>query len=153
MTGPETERESYELARRIADLMLEKAATDVLVLDLRTLSSACDYFVICTAASEPQVKAITEHVEETVKKEFGAGPWHIEGRSQRRWVLLDFVHVVAHVFHKEAREYYLLERLWSDAPQEEVLPKKAGVRTVAGAPGSGETPDEWQDFSEEGEDE
>ncbi|MCA9755077.1 MAG: ribosome silencing factor [Candidatus Eisenbacteria bacterium] len=153
MTGPETERESYELARRIADLMLEKAATDVLVLDLRTLSSACDYFVICTAASEPQVKAIAEHVEETVKKELGEGPWHIEGRSQRRWVLLDFVHVVAHVFHKEARDYYLLERLWSDAPQEEVLPKKTGVRAASGKAGTLEVSDEWEDASEEGEDE
>ena len=81
MTGPETERESYELARRIADLMLEKAATDVLVLDLRTLSSACDYFVICTAASEPQVKAIAESM-----KQFGFTiPILVDEAGERDW--------------------------------------------------------------------
>lgn len=108
--------------------MLAKAATDVLVLDLRGLSSACDFFVLGTAQSEPQVKAIADHLEETTRLE-GAGPWHVEGRALRRWILLDFVHVVVHVFHRESREYYLLERLWADAPQERIAPgtEAAGV--------------------------
>lgn len=122
MTRPETAPESGELARRIGALMLAKAATDVLVLDLRGISSACDYFVIGTGGSEPQVKAIADHVEESLREE-GVRPWHVEGRSQRRWVLLDYVHVVAHVFHKEARDYYLLERLWSDARREVLEPR------------------------------
>lgn len=146
MTEPELERESHELARRIADLMLEKAATDVLVLDLRGLSTACDFFVVCTASSEPQVKAIADHVDETMRAAGGA-PWHVEGRSQRRWVLLDFVHVVAHVFHRETRDYYLLERLWADAPQEKVLAKQtAGAARVA----RNEDPSAW-DEEDEGE--
>jgi ribosome-associated protein len=151
MTEPETERESHELARQIAGLMLEKAATDVLVLDLRGLSSACDFFVVCTAASEPQVKAIADHVDETLRKA-GAGPWHVEGRNQRRWILLDFVHVVAHVFHKEARDYYLLERLWSDAPKEEFGPARNASSVKAGSV-RGQVEESWQtEDDEEGED-
>ena len=149
MSGPETERESHVLARRIADLMLEKAATEVLVLDLRGLSTACDFFVLCTGVSEPQVKAIADHVDEKMR-EVGQGPWHVEGRGQRRWILLDFVHVVAHVFHKEAREYYLLDRLWSDAPREEIAPKQNPARAGAARGREEEAPAAW-DADEDGE--
>ncbi len=102
------------LAKRIAILALEKKATEISILDLTELSAACDYFVVCSAGSELQVQAIADHVETTLRGR-GQPPWHVEGRSHRRWVLLDFVDVVVHVFHHETREYYMLERLWSDA--------------------------------------
>jgi ribosome-associated protein len=107
------------LARRIARLVLEKKGEEVAILDLRGLSAACDYFVLCTAQSEQQAVAIADHVEETMR-EGGHPPWHVEGRAHRRWVLLDFVDVVVHVFHRETRQYYMLERLWGDAKVTEV---------------------------------
>ena len=73
-----------------------------------------DYFLICSAQSELQVKAIVEAVEERLREQ-GARPWHVEGLEGRRWVLLDYVEMVVHVFHHRTREYYLLERLWGDA--------------------------------------
>lgn len=94
-----------------------KRARDVVILDLRELTSVCDYFVVCTADSEPQLKAVVEHVQE-VLRESGSRPWHVEGLRNRQWVVLDYVHVVVHVFHKDVRDTYLLERLWGDAPRE-----------------------------------
>jgi ribosome-associated protein len=107
------------LARRVADLALEKKAEDVMILDLRELSVACDYFVICTAGSEQQVLAIADNIDSKLR-ERGQPPWHVEGKGGRRWVLIDFVDVVAHVFHHETRQYYMLERLWGDAPVKRV---------------------------------
>jgi len=112
-----------ELARRAAELSLEKKAEDVLVLDLRGLSSVADYFVICSGSSDVHVKAIADHVQDELLKidvKPKLKPWHVEGEGTQRWVLLDFVHVVVHVFRRETREYYALERLWGDAPMEEV---------------------------------
>lgn len=106
---------SQLLARRIARLCLEKKGSDVAILDLRELSAACDFFVLASAESEPQVKAIADHVEEKLDA-VGERPWHIEGRRQRRWILIDCVSVVTHVMHRETRDYYMLEKLWSDAP-------------------------------------
>jgi len=100
--------------RAAAEAAVSKKATDLVALDLRTLSGVADYFLICSGSSEPQVKAIAEAVEDQLRAR-GAKPWHIEGREGRRWVLLDFVDVVVHVFHEKTREYYLLERLWGDA--------------------------------------
>jgi ribosome-associated protein len=74
----------------------------------------CDYFFICSGSSEVQVKAIAEAVEEQLRAR-DVRPWHIEGREGRRWVLLDYVEVVVHVFHERTREYYMLDRLWGDA--------------------------------------
>jgi len=100
--------------RAAAEAAVSKKASDLVALDLRTLSGVADYFLICSGSSEPQVKAIAEEVEDQLRAR-GAKPWHVEGREGRRWVLLDFVDVVVHVFHEKTREYYLLERLWGDA--------------------------------------
>ncbi len=112
-------RPARDLARAAAAAALAKKAEDVVILDLRELSSACDYFVVATGLSEVQVKAIADHIEEMLAAD-GARPWHVEGRQHRRWVLIDYVDVVVHLFHKEAREYYRLESLWADAPREEL---------------------------------
>lgn len=119
--------DAHSLARRLAQLAVEKKAEDILILDLRGLSSACDFFVICSAPSEQQVKAIADHMEAELHPTPDR-PWHVEGRAQRRWVLVDCVNVVAHVFHKETREYYMLERLWADAPREEIKDEPARKR-------------------------
>ena len=103
-----------ELLRLAAAAAASKKAIDMVGLDLSGLDGVADFFLICSGASEPQVKAIAEAVEEKLR-ERGARPWHVEGREYRRWVLLDFVDVVVHVFHERTREYYLLERLWGDA--------------------------------------
>lgn len=106
---------STQLSDRIASLALEKKAREIVILDLRKLTSAADAFVICTGDSETQVKAIADHIVEKLD-ENGNRAWHVEGEEGRRWVLLDFVDVVVHVFHRETREFYSLETLWGDAP-------------------------------------
>lgn len=102
------------LARRAAELARAKKADDLVLLDLRPLGAVTDFFLLASGASEVQVKAIAEHIEETLSAE-GVRPWHTEGMENRRWILLDYVDVVVHVFHHETRSYYLLERLWGDA--------------------------------------
>ena len=96
-----------------------KKASDLVALDLREVGGVADYFLICSGSSEVQVKAIADAIEDQLR-EAGTRPWHIEGREGRRWVLLDYVEVVVHVFHLRTREYYLLERLWGDARRVEL---------------------------------
>ncbi|HTR96680.1 MAG TPA: ribosome silencing factor [Candidatus Acidoferrales bacterium] len=108
--GPPT----WELMRAAARAAASKKAERIVGLDLSSLEGVADGFLICSGGSEPQVKAIAEAVEEQLRA-LGARPWHVEGREGRRWVLLDYVDVVVHVFHEKTREYYLLERLWGDA--------------------------------------
>jgi ribosome-associated protein len=112
--GTEFEMPAY--IRRVAELALERKAQDVVILDLRGISSATDYFVLASGTSDIQVKAIAEHVLEEGKKE-GSRPEHVEGMSTGRWILLDYVDCVVHVLHPEARDFYQLERLWGDAPR------------------------------------
>jgi ribosome-associated protein len=102
------------LVRVAAAAAAAKKARAVTALDLRDLSGVCDYFLICSGSSEPQVKAIAESVEEKLR-EHGLRPWHVEGWEGRRWVLLDYVELVVHVFHEKTRDYYMLDRLWGDA--------------------------------------
>lgn len=95
---------------------LEKKAKDVMVLDLRNLSSVTDYFVICSGDSDIQVQAIALHVKDKMKQA-GFIPVRIEGYNDAQWVLIDFLDFVVHVFHHEARDFYSIERLWGDAPE------------------------------------
>ncbi len=111
------------LAQTAAQLSLEKKAEDVMILDLRGLSSVTDYFVICSGSSDVHVKAIADFVQDELLKinvKPKVKPWHVEGADTQRWVLLDFVNVVVHIFRAETREYYALEKLWGDAPMEEI---------------------------------
>ena len=105
-----------EAVRRAAELSLERKAHDVAVLDLRGISTATDHFLIASGTSDVQVKAIAQHITDELKKE-GVRPEHVEGRQTGRWVLLDYIDFVVHVFHPEAREFYQLENLWGDAPR------------------------------------
>ena len=87
-----------------------------MVLDVSRLLVITDYFVICSATNERQVRTIVDEVERRLRESHGVKPFRREGEREGRWVLLDYVDFVVHVFHTEDREYYDLERLWSDAP-------------------------------------
>jgi len=107
--------ETQQLAQKIAELCFNKKGYDVKIIDLRNVALFADYFVLCSAESDVQVKAIADDVEEKLKEQ-GIRCWHKEGYKALQWILLDYVDIVVHIFRKEAREYYNLERLWSDAP-------------------------------------
>jgi ribosome-associated protein len=111
-------------AASIARLTLTKKAYDVAVLDLRGLTTMADFFVVCSADSENQIKAVADAVEEGME-EAGEAPWHREAGSPN-WVLLDYVDVVLHIFHREARSFYSLEKLWGDAAITAVTDEKPG---------------------------
>ena len=103
-------------ALTVAEAALDKQATDVLVLDVSSVTAIADYFVICSGATSRQVKAIADEVDSRLSKE-RVLPHHVEGMPECRWVLMDYGDVVVHVFDDEAREYYDLEGLWGDAPK------------------------------------
>lgn len=113
------------LARKIAKLALTKKAQDVVVMDLRALTTMTDYFVVCSADSEHQIKAIADAVEDGLETK-GIRAWHRESGSVH-WVLLDYVDVVLHIFHKSTRSFYSLEKLWGDATVERVDDDKPAV--------------------------
>ena len=107
---------SREKAQVVAEASLERAAEEVVALDLRKAASFADIFVICTGHSDRQVRSITDAIEEAVARR-GERPLGIEGYDEGRWVLMDFADVIVHVFQQEVRRHYDLERLWSDAPK------------------------------------
>ncbi|MBT5872832.1 MAG: ribosome silencing factor [Candidatus Latescibacteria bacterium] len=104
-----------DIVRQAVDALLEKKASNIRIIDLRGLTSIVDYFVICSADSEPQLKAIVDQVTDDLKAQNNR-PWHTEGTQSWRWVLIDYVDVVVHIFREETRVFYGLERLWGDAP-------------------------------------
>ncbi|MCG6988998.1 MAG: ribosome silencing factor [Gemmatimonadetes bacterium] len=111
-----TQAEVPTVVARAAELALERKGYDVIALDLRGISSATDFFVLASGRSDVQVKAIAEHISEELRRE-GTRPSHVEGLQGGRWVLLDYIDFVVHVFHPHAREFYQLENLWGDAPR------------------------------------
>lgn len=100
--------------RLIVETLRDKKGLDLVVIDLRQVSDAADYFVLCTGTSEPHVRSLAGDLVDRLRAE-GHRPWHVEGLASLRWVLVDLVDIVVHIFRSEAREYYALERLWGDA--------------------------------------
>jgi ribosome-associated protein len=124
------------LAKKVARLTLTKKAYDVVTMDLRGLTTMADFFVVCSADTDIQVKAVADAVAEGTK-ESGVVPWHRES-GDANWILLDFVDVVLHVFHKDTRGFYNLEKLWGDAKFERIAeqvrkPAKKGSPKGSGA--------------------
>lgn len=111
-------RRTKIVAKKLVEFALSKKAEDVLLLDLRKITTMTDFFIICTGRSDVQVKAIADAVIEGAKKG-KMGVYHVEGLEALSWVLVDLVDVVVHVFQPETRNYYQLERLWRDAETEE----------------------------------
>ncbi|HSY81901.1 MAG TPA: ribosome silencing factor [Gemmatimonadaceae bacterium] len=106
--------QSEPTARRAAALCLDRKAQDVVILNLQPVSDMTDFFVIASGTSDVHVRSVAEHVMTELKKE-GIAVYHVEGMQQGRWVLLDYVDFVVHVFHPTVRSFYQLERLWGDA--------------------------------------
>jgi len=104
-------------AELIAQFAAEKKGEDIVLMDMRTLSAICDWFVIISANSSRKVKAISSAIKKKLLKQ-RIKPLHVEGRENPYWVLLDYEDVVVHVFYKKIRDFYALEQLWSDAPTE-----------------------------------
>jgi ribosome-associated protein len=108
--------DSKILCDTIVEGMQENKAKDIVVLDLREIDNAvCDFFVISSGESSTQVDGISSAVMRHTRAELSEKPWNVEGKTNKEWILMDFVSVVAHVFYKETREFYDLEDLWADA--------------------------------------
>lgn len=107
--------ESAELVQRAAAILLERKAHDVVLLSLAGVSDMTDYFLIASGTSDTHVRALGNSVLEELKSGTGQTAHHVEGLAQGRWVLLDYVDFVVHVFHPTLRTFYQLERLWADA--------------------------------------
>lgn len=107
------------LARLAGQLALSKKGFDVRILALKEISAVCDFFVIISGAADVQVKAIARAIDDGLVEQ-GYRPYHKEGEAEGNWVLLDYIDVVVHVFYEPTRRFYALERLWGDAPVEEL---------------------------------
>jgi len=124
MSETETTYESLtglDLARRCVAYAQEKKALDPIILDLQKISTIADYLVICSAQSEPQIKAIASEVVKSLKENFGRAALAVDGFPSSQWVVIDYGDVMFHIFHDQKRPVYALEDLWSDAPQVSTL--------------------------------
>ena len=104
-----------DLAKAAAGFAYEKKAVDIIGLDLEGKSPMTDYFLICSGANKPQIKAICDNIDDKMA-ELGLNPDHIEGYQEAKWILMDYGNIIIHIFDNESREYFNLERLWGDAP-------------------------------------
>ena len=114
--------ELLRLVRVAAAAADDKKAVETLIIDVGDVFAVSDYFVITSGSNPRQVNAIADAVEEEVKNAGGPGPVRVEGLDQREWVLMDYGAFVVHVFHREQRDFYQLERLWGDRPRVEWEP-------------------------------
>jgi ribosome-associated protein len=115
MPSTTTTSTSSVLAQRAAQLCTEYKANDVVLLDLRGVTDMTDFFIVASGTSDTHVRSIGQRVLEDMKHKEGVAAHHVEGLEQGRWVLLDYVDFVVHIFHPTLRNFYQLERLWSDA--------------------------------------
>ena len=113
--------ETEQLKNHVVDGMLEKKAKEIACIDLRSLKNAvADFFIVCHADSKPHIESIARSIEEIVSHESGEFPLHKEGFTNAEWILLDYSNVVAHVFLKEKRDFYGIERLWADGEIQQI---------------------------------
>lgn len=118
--------EGRELALAAARYADDKQAEDIVVLDLDGISSIADFFVICTGSSSPHLKAVHREINEKLSVEHGVIPRGKDGHPESQWLVLDYVDVIVHVFHREQRDNYALEDLWSDAKRVKFESLQAG---------------------------
>lgn len=118
--SPSKTADADKLVDVITTALLEKKGEEITVLDVHNLTTLTDKFVVCHASSDVQIKALANNVIQSTKEKLGEAVWKEEGRDSRRWVILDYVNVVVHIFKKELREHYALERMWNDAEITEV---------------------------------
>ncbi|MGH8100369.1 MAG: ribosome silencing factor [Chthoniobacterales bacterium] len=108
-----------ELAKTCAELASNKKAEEIVVLDVRGISTFTDFFLICSAASEPQLKAIANEIQTRLKEDHGVRAVAMDGFPASQWIVLDYLQVVVHIFHRDKRAFYSLEDLWGDASRVE----------------------------------
>lgn len=113
---------SSDLANRIAEAAADKKATDIVIVDMRGVVDYTDYMVVATGNTPRQTKAISDEIRRALKDEGRILPRRVEGEREAEWILLDFLDAVVHVFTPQAREFYRLDRLWKEAPQERYSP-------------------------------
>ncbi|HYF35332.1 MAG TPA: ribosome silencing factor [Prosthecobacter sp.] len=128
--------ETIEIARLCAQYAEDKKAEDIILLDLRGLSPVTDFFVICTATSNPQMRAVRDEIVEQMRDQHDQKPLFHEGAYESQWLIVNYPNVMVHILSPEKREYYSLEELWGDAPRlplgtEEPAPKKRAAKTTA----------------------
>jgi ribosome-associated protein len=111
----EKNNDTEHCVENIIKYIVDKKGEDIAVLDLRGVSSVSDFFILTTGTSNVHLKAIADEIREKLKKDANIIPWHLEGIEALKWVLLDYVDIVVHIFDKETRAYYSLEKLWEDA--------------------------------------
>ena len=109
-----------KLIYKIAELMLDKKALDVKIINVKGLTSLTDYFINCSSQSDPQTRAIKNHIEEQLLEKYKIKPSHIEGYEGLRWILMDYINIVINIFNEEERKYYDVERLWGDGKVKKV---------------------------------
>ena len=109
-----------QLAHTIAEYASDKKAIELVELDLRGVLGYTDYFIVCTGNTDRQVKAIHDGIHQGMKDDHGLLPRRVEGLSEARWVLMDYLDVIVHVFTPDARDFYRLEQLWGEAPKRAV---------------------------------
>jgi len=118
-TGAKRLTGNSKIIKTIINAIRDKKGENIVSLDLRKIQEAvADFFIICEAGSQPQIRAIAEHVEDEIKLKCGESVYHHEGYQKLNWVLIDYVNVVIHVMSKDTRKFYKLEEMWSDASAE-----------------------------------
>lgn len=100
---------------QIIRYIMENKGEDTVIIDLQGITSISDFFVITTGSSNVHLRAIADEIREKLKKEQNIIPWHVEGYAAQKWILLDYVNIVVHIFNSDTRAYYSLEKLWDDA--------------------------------------
>jgi len=123
--------------RVIADAILDKKGQDVISIDLRPVGSAiADYFVVCNATSTTAVSAIADNIIKEAREQLGLKPLRTQGMENNFWIILDYGHIVIHVFLTEYREFYRLEDLWADAPKKTYKYRKPAAKKKEDVPES-----------------
>ncbi len=125
------EMDSRKLALLCRELADDKKAEEIVILDLRELSSVTDYFVIASGTSEPHLRAIVEAITDKLREDYNVRPKAIDGTFQTAWVVLDYFDVIVHVMRADVRERYDLETLWGDAPRVKLRKAKAAKQANA----------------------
>jgi len=123
--------EQKQIVYKMCEAIFAKKGFDVKIIDLRTVTSMADYFIICSADSDIQIKAIADEIEDEMIS-IGEKYWHKEGYNSQQWILMDYSDIIVHIFKPEGRSFYNIEKIWGDAPIEDasdkLLPKKAPVK-------------------------
>ena len=111
--------ENQKLVNQFVELMQDKKVQDIVILDVKELTSLTDYFILCTSESTPQTKAVMDHIYKNMRAN-GLRPNNLEDTKTLEWVAMDYFNIVIHIFNKETRDYYQFERLWGDAKIEKI---------------------------------